>query len=66
MKLDGPNFRNKPSGAITVAAWLNAYSLSDEGSVQQIFIAKDSKERGTKKTFLFIMLKEGLSTQWLE
>ena len=47
VKLDGPNFRSKPSSAVTIAAWVNSYSLSDEGSVQQIFIAKDSTQRGT-------------------
>lgn len=46
VKLDGSNFRSKPSTAITMAAWVNSYSLAVQGSVQQIFVANDFKQRG--------------------
>ena len=46
VKIDGSNFRNKPSTAITIATWANPYSLSDQGSVQQVFVAKNCKNQG--------------------
>ena len=45
MKLNGVSFRGKPSTAITIATWVNLYSLGSPGTTQQIFIAKDSKQR---------------------
>jgi len=45
VKIDGSNFRNKPSTAITIATWANPYSLSDQGAVQQVFVAKNSKNQ---------------------
>ena len=56
VKLDGSNFRNKPSTAITMTAWVNAYSLSDKGSVQQIFIANDGKQRGMNSSLRNVLI----------